>query len=79
MQMDCNLNKLANFFKFLMCILEKSLKTDFSFLLPKISLHSGVLNVLDLILHQAVFGENHILGKVSSTLSVYRIPPKKPR
>ena len=33
--MDCNLKKLANFVKFLMCILEKSLKTDFSSLLPQ--------------------------------------------
>ena len=29
MEVDCNLKKLANFFKFFLCILEKSLKTDF--------------------------------------------------
>ena len=34
MEMDCNLKQLANFFKFLVYILEKSLKTDFSFFLP---------------------------------------------
>ena len=28
--MDCNLKKLANFFKLFLCILEKSLKTDHS-------------------------------------------------
>ena len=28
--MDCNLKKLTNFFKFFLCILEKSLKTDCS-------------------------------------------------
>ena len=27
MEMDCNLRKLANFFKFFQCILEKSPKT----------------------------------------------------
>ena len=30
MEMDCNLKKLANFFKFFLCIVEKSLKTDYS-------------------------------------------------
>ena len=29
MEMDCNLKKLAYFFKFLLCILENSLKTDY--------------------------------------------------
>ena len=28
MEMDYNLKKLANFFKFFLCILEKSIKTD---------------------------------------------------
>ena len=28
--MDCNLKKLANFSKFFLCILEKSLNTDYS-------------------------------------------------
>ena len=30
MEVDCNLKKLANFFKFFLFILEKSLKTDYS-------------------------------------------------
>ena len=30
MEVDCNLKKLANFFKFVLCILEKSLKTDYT-------------------------------------------------
>ena len=30
MEVDCNLKMLANFFKFFRCILEKSLKTDYS-------------------------------------------------
>ena len=29
MEMDCNLKKFANFFKFFLCILEKSLKIDY--------------------------------------------------
>ena len=28
MEMDCNLKRLANVFKFFLCIVEKSLKTD---------------------------------------------------
>ena len=28
MEVDCNLKKLANFFKFFLCILTKSLKID---------------------------------------------------
>ena len=28
MKVDCNLKKMASFFKFVLCILEKSLKTD---------------------------------------------------
>ena len=28
-EVDCNLKKLANFFKFILCILEKSLKIDY--------------------------------------------------
>ena len=34
MKVDCNLTKMANFFKFFLCILEKSLKTDHSLFLP---------------------------------------------
>ena len=30
MEMDCTLKKLASFFKFVLCILEKSLKTDYT-------------------------------------------------
>ena len=29
MEMDCNLKKLANFFKFFLCILVKLLKIDY--------------------------------------------------
>ena len=29
MEVDCNLKKLANFFKLFLCILEKSLKIDY--------------------------------------------------
>ena len=29
MEMDCNLKKFARFFKFILCILEKSLKIDY--------------------------------------------------
>ena len=32
MEVDCNLKKLANFFKFFLCILEKALKTSLFFL-----------------------------------------------
>ena len=38
MEMDCNLKKLANFFKFFLYIVEKSLKTDYSFLFSAESL-----------------------------------------
>ena len=30
MKVDCNLKKLANFSKFFLCILEKSMKADYS-------------------------------------------------
>ena len=30
MEVDCNLKKLASFFKFVLCILEKSLKTYYT-------------------------------------------------
>ena len=30
MEMDCNLKKLANFFKFFLCIVKKTLKPDYS-------------------------------------------------
>ena len=33
MEVDCNLKKLANFFKFFFCILEKALKIDYDLFL----------------------------------------------
>ena len=33
MEVDCNLKKLANFFKILLCILEKSITFDYNLLL----------------------------------------------
>ena len=35
MEMDCNLKNLANFFKFLLCIVEKSSKTAYSLFFPR--------------------------------------------
>ena len=35
--MDCNLKKMAIFFKFILCIVGKSLKTDLKFVLPLIN------------------------------------------
>ena len=34
MEMDCNLKKLASFFKFVLCIAEKSSKTAYSLFFP---------------------------------------------
>ena len=52
--MDCNLiKKLANFFKFFLCILEKSLKTDHG--LTKIQQNNGDSALLTSHLHQFIY------------------------
>ena len=37
MEVDYNLKKLANFFKFFLCILEKSLKINYEYFLPGVN------------------------------------------
>ena len=51
MEMDCNLKKLANFFTFSPCVLEKSLKTDFGlYLVLQVITRNFGLHVLRVIL-----------------------------